>query len=184
MEMLVYFDSDTGRIVAITNELRSDDEYAVITVDFKLVENLLIGSEIFDQYRVLLNETSKEYQLEKVNSVDLRSLTDSVFKIPLVKKPANTDLIVVQDRQNEKWIIKLNEAVYQSLLATQISNLDKPTNLYITDLNDPNVLHDTLTFSISQFNNSRQIEFDLFDITLPVSIYCRKYFTSYAHIIK
>lgn len=184
MEMLVYFDSDTGRIVAVTNELRTDDEYAVITVDFKLVEGLLNGIEIFDHYRVLLNETSKEYQLEKVNSVDLRSLTDSVFKIPLVKKSDNTDLIVVQDRQKGKWIIKINEAVYQTLLSTQMSNLNKPTNLYITDFNDPNVLHSTLTFSIDQFENSKQIEFELFDTDVPVSIYCRKYFTSYAHIIK
>jgi hypothetical protein len=84
----------------------------------------------------------------------------------------------------KKWKIYLGKEFFNEM-QKKPPHLDH-FNIYITDQNDPNILHRTITVSFLDLikNKSFKIDFES-DLEMhPLSVFSRNYFPSHAHIFK
>jgi hypothetical protein len=178
----VYFDLDTGRIHAITNENLDTDEYSYTEVSYEDVAPLVNGEEHFDTCIVDFNPKLKLYELRR-NSIeqDVYTVSDLIYKCQSYQ---DADIQIIQDVKNTCWKFLISESLRQSLAANNVS-LKSQLSFSITEENNPNVLYRSLTFPFSQLVNEfyvikdfkEQYEFD----GLPISVYTIKRFDSYSY---
>lgn len=185
MEILVYFDPESGRLLSITSE-STLEELPSIVVDLDSVRALISGEDTFYQYRVVLDGISKEYVLKKIKNSDI-AVKSTLYKVPKYTgnyDTTNIDFLIIQDLKENSWTIELNQKVYQTLTTTAESILNKNIELYLVSSNDVDFLEKTLTVNLTRADIFGKIYLNTVNISKQVSVYCRKYFTSYAHIIK
>jgi len=178
----VYFELDTGKIHAITNEDMDTDEYSVTEVSYEDVATLVSGEEHFDTCIVDFNPKLKLYELRR-NSIeqDVYSVDDLIYKC---EQTENADIQIIQDVTNTCWKFLISESLRQSLAKHNVS-LKSQLSFSITEENNPNILYRTLSFPFSQLVSDfyvikdfkEEYEFD----GLPVSVYTIKRFDSYSY---
>lgn len=178
----VYFDLDSGKIHAITNEELETDTYSCVEVSYEDVSTLVTGEEHFDTCIVDFNPKLKLYELRR-NSIEQEVYTvdELIYKC---EKLADADVQIIQDVKNTCWKFLISESLRQSLAANNVS-LKSQLSFSITEENNPNVLYRTLSFPFSQLVNDFYVIKDFkedyeFD-GLPISVYTIKRFDSYSY---
>lgn len=104
-----------------------------------------------------------------------------LFKQSIVN--SDTDLMILQDIKNKKWVIVLSNKVYRMLKEITKNNSNYTISFSVTENNDPNILYRSLEVKIKDLLLSKMIEIPFqydweFD-GKKVSIYVEKYFDSY-----
>lgn len=104
-----------------------------------------------------------------------------MFKQSIVN--SDTDLMIIQDIKNKKWVILLSNKVYRMLREINKSNGNYTMSFSVTENNDPNVLYRSLEVQIKDLLLSKMIEipfqYDWEHSGKNVSIYVERYFDSY-----
>lgn len=180
----VYFIKETEEIASISN-YKKDTDLPFVEVPESLVKPIMIGREILRDYKVYFDIKLAEYVFTA--KIDLHeplstSWDSSIYKIPIVtEKDKNFDILVTTD--NKTWIIEASEKVKNAFGKTK----DSPYHyfeIYITEKDDANVLFYTLPIRSMDLIEKEQIIFKNIDIPDYSSVYCRKIFETYGHIIK
>jgi hypothetical protein len=178
----VYFDIETGVIKTITNEILETEEWSHIDTTYEDVEQLISGEEVLDTCRVEFNTKLKVYELKR-NSIDndIFNVDELIYE---VKSNKDSDIQIIQDIKNTCWKFLISENLRSSLIENRVS-VKTQLSFSITEKNNPNILHRTITFPFTQLVNDFYVVKDFkndyeFDAT-PVSVYTIKRFDSYSY---
>lgn len=178
----VYFVKDTEEIASIGN-FKKESDLDFIEVPESLVRPIMIGREPLRDYKVAFDIKLGEYVFTaKMDVHESVSVTwdDSVYKIPEVIDTAEFDIKITTNKN--QWKIEASEKVRAVFGKTK----DSPYHyfeFYITRRDDANVLLAVLPVRSVDLIEKSEIVFDNIDIREPSSVYCKKIFETYAHII-
>lgn len=179
----VYFVKETEEIASIGN-FKKESDLDFIEVPESLVRPIMIGRESLRDYKVAFDIKLGEYVFAaKIDVHESISVTwdDSVYKIPEISDVKEFDIKITTNKN--KWKIEASESVRSAFGKTK----DSPYHyfeFYITRRDDANVLLAVLPVRSSDLVKKTEIVFDNIDIREPSSVYCKKIFETYAHIIE
>ena len=178
----VYFEPDTGNIISVTNDVEDRDDYPSVDTTFEDVEDILSGEEFITNVKVIYNTKSKLYELDR-NTLDnyVYNINDWLYEC---KDGKNSDIQIIQDLKHTCWKFYISDEL-KAKLNEQNVTLNVDCHFHITEKNNPNVLHKTLSFPLTELRNkfyivlpfSEQYEFD----GVPVSIYTIRKFDTYSY---
>jgi len=188
----VFYEPETGEIKGISN-MANDQTLPSVTVTFSQVKNLLEGTDIIHNYKVIFSPDAKDYAFIRLDEQEeiLQSVHDVIFQfpasidtsIPLEYDPTN-DITVIQDYSETCWKIYINGTLARSLRDRKLY-FDQTYEIYLTEFNDPNVLYKTLKVPMTELINNFYciLPFDRVDEDeVRVSVYARKLFEKYQYI--
>lgn len=178
----VYFEANTGNIISVTNDIEQRDDYPSVETTFEDVEDILTGEEFITSVKVVYNTQTKLYELDR-NTLDnyVYNINDWLYEC---NDDTNADIQIIQDLKNTCWKFYIGEEL-KARLNEQKVTLNVDCHFHVTEKNNPNVLHKTLSFPLSQLRSefyivlpfSEQYEFD----GVPVSIYTIRKFDTYSY---
>lgn len=187
----VYYDADTGIIKSISNGQEGNMPF--VLVHFDQVKDILEGKDFIENYKIIFSPDDKDFVFVRKEDEEeiLQSINDVIFQIPslvntsypVIHDPLN-DITIIQDYTDTCWKVYINGGLAHSL---QSKNLyfDKSFDFYITDYNDPNILHKTMSIPVKDLLENFYAVFPFDELEYKeqrISIFTRKLFTKYQHI--
>lgn len=147
----VYF-MDDGTITKVLNYIEESENY--IVVEYLMVEDILSGKDTVLNYIVLYNKENSTYELKKrlSNNIFVNKVSDIIHEFSRnVDSPS--DLTVIQDLSNKKWIFKLSDAFINQITSQKVS-IQAPIVVSVTSRGDPHILYKVLTVKIDDIAKS------------------------------
>ena len=149
----IYYDKETGNIVAITNELE-DNGYSSVEIEFEKIERFLIGKDNFIFFRV---EFDEEDAVKFVNKKE----SPVVFKSNIVEyiRLIEDNNAMLQVTWNlTKWNFKINKDFLKN---NRSKSVNSKVNFFITKENNINFLIRSIEITIKDLvtPNGIDIEF-------------------------
>jgi hypothetical protein len=188
----VFYEPETGEIKGISN-MANEQTLPSVTVSFSQVRNLLEGTDVIHNYKVVFSPDAKDYAFIRLDEQEeiLQSVHDVIFQfpastntsVPLEYDPTN-DITVIQDYAETCWKVYINGTLARSLRDRKLY-FDQIYEIYLTEFNDPNVLYKTLKIPMTELINNFYciLPFDRIDEDeVRVSVYARKIFEKYQYI--
>jgi hypothetical protein len=188
----VFYEPETGEIKGISN-MANDQTLPSVTVSFTQVKNLLEGTDLIHNYKVIFSPDAKDYTFIRLDEQEeiLQSIHDVIYQfpciidtsVPLEYDPTN-DITLIQDYTDTCWKIYINGNLARSLRDRKLY-FDQIYEIYLTEFNDPNVLYKTLKVPMTELINNFYciLPFDRVDEDeVRVSVYARKIFEKYQYI--
>jgi broad-specificity NMP kinase len=168
------FDPSTGAVSGIYPDHSCPDTPSKIEVDDEIAQSVLEGKTQLSSYVVDIDDNS----LEIVENKSLTKIDDVLHRI--IERQwsniENPDISIVVNKANSKLRIQLSKKFYQS----RKIYWDGSTEMLflITDYNDPNGLHDTISITINELFDRETAEFEI-DFPAEFSVYTRRIFKNY-----
>jgi hypothetical protein len=184
-KVFVFYEAETGKIQSISsNETEVDYPYIEIKTDRE--REIVSRLDVFYRYKVSYDPDRKEFLLLEVN-LDIEEflrIDDIIFQYPTVDEIVDQAVIVEQNIYHKKWKVYLGDKFFEEM-QQKPSQVDY-FNIYITDQNDPNILHRTITVSFADLikHRSSKVDFESELEMEPLSVFSRNHFPSHAHIFK
>ena len=185
----IYYDPSTGNIVHFRNQLVLDELpfIEVLEKDLNDIDNL-----DFTKYVVITRNERKVlvYRAYDTNE-DMHTTDDIIHRIPSItlteslnvpEEIYSYDLLIEQDLIKKEVRFRFSNDLRQQFNAPSFQ--EKSVDLFLTNYNDPNILHDM--YSISLYDLCKHWYY-----TLPLEnyngevrdFYTKRYFTNYLHMI-
>jgi hypothetical protein len=177
----VYFIKDTEEIASISN-FKKDTDIDFIEVPASLIQPIMAGREPLRDYKVTFDIKLGEYVFTaKMDVHESVSVTwnDSVYKIPEID---NDDFDIKIITNGTTWTIEASDRVKTAFGKTK----DSPYHyfeFYITRKDDANVLLEVLPVRSNDLIEKKEIIFNNIDIRESFSVYCKRIFDVYSHVI-
>lgn len=181
--LFVFFDPTTGSIKSIASN--SDEiEFPYIMLNSEIDKEKVNNPDAFYKFKVIFDPEQKKNVLIEIN-LDAEQFTkveDLIYQVPLRDLDNNEDIVIIQDTLNKKWEFQIDQK-----LSTMLSGQPLPFdyyNFYVTEFNDPNILHRTIVVSLAEMidNGAVPIDFLTSYEEKNLSIFGRKHFSTHAHI--
>lgn len=181
----VHYDPHTTKAVNLRNYLETNDNLPYI----ELSENdldLKDSSFTISNYRVIVAD--KKIEKIEYNETPIVTIADFIYEIPKMKskeritaKDKHFDLLIEQNNPIGEFRIKLSKELKEKF-ALQGKNA-QVMSVYVTALNDPNILYKTLKFTFGDLikNEYYTLHFDDFK-GVEANVYALKYFQEYIHV--
>lgn len=156
-KLYAYFDIDTGNLLAFSNEIRNEYEYK-LEVSKEDYHRFVSGIEKFTDW-VVSRTKNVDSEFELVQ----RDKQDILFKNNLFEKITNnsddiTDLTIQCDRSNKSWLVIITDEFRQRMYDEGIIGTRyKKVELYITLVNEPNLLLQQITIDMDQLINDKKL---------------------------
>lgn len=166
------FDPADGKILGIYPDHSCTEFINKIEVDEEIAYSVLEGKTLLNSYIVNTENNS----LEIIENKSLTKIDDVLHRIVDSTWTRVEDPDVTIGVSNKKLKISLSEKFYKS----RKIYWDGSTEMLflITDYNDPNALHDTISVTIDKLFESKSLEFEI-DFPIDFSIYTRRIFKKY-----
>jgi len=181
----IHYDPVSFLGVNLRNYLDTTDTLPYIELtenDFDLSD----PSFTISNYRIMANEKKLEKIEEKV--IPISKIADFIYEIPkIISKDRITykdrpfDLLIEQNNPLKEFRIKLSKPLKEKF-ALQGKN-NQSMHVYVTALNDPNILYKTLEFTFGELiqHEYYTLSFDDFNGDMA-NVYALKYFQDYIHV--
>jgi hypothetical protein len=171
------FDPASGNVLGIYPGHSCPDTASKIEVDEEISQSVLEGKTLLSSYVVDTEENS----LEIIENKSLSKIDDVLHRIIDLSwsNVDDPDITIHAFKETKKLKIELSEKFYKS----RKIYWDGSTEMLflITDYNDPNGLHDTVSITIDKLFESKQLEFDV-EFPEDFSVYTRRIFKKYVMI--
>jgi len=181
----LHYNPETLRIVNFRNYLETKDELPYIELT---EEELGIPLKNFDVINYFVIPDKKKIEKIIDEGISISKIDDLIYEIPkiisnkrLTYKDKQFDLMIEQNNSLREFKIKLAKPLKEKFRFQGRSTQEM--SVYVTAMNDPNILYKTLKFTFSNI-----IENEYFTITFgdfggqEVNIYASKYFDNYLHV--
>lgn len=191
-DQFVFYDPNTGDLKGFSNS-NTELDLPFITLNIEEINQIIDGTRPIYEYKVIFSPNEKEFVLIHVNDEEdvLQSINDIIYQIPFkidtsvpLEFDSANDITVVQDYIDTCWKIYINGDLANTLAKRKLY-FDNIYELYVTALNDPNVLYKTMTVPLKELitNFYYIIPFDDLDYNeAKISIYSRRLFNKYQYI--
>lgn len=166
------FDPADGKILGIYPDHSCTEFINKIEVDEEIAYSVLEGKTLLNSYIVNTENNS----LEIIENKSLTKIDDVLHRIIDQSWTDISDPDVTITVTTKKVKITLSEKYYKS----RKIYWDGSTEMLflITDYNDPNSLHDTISITIDRLFEKKNLEFEL-NLPKDFSIYTRRIFKNY-----
>lgn len=191
-DQYVFYDSITGDLKGISNS-SSELNLPYIILNIEELNQIINGTNPLHEYKVIFSPNEKEFVLIHVDEEEegLRSISDVIYQYPFrvitgipLEFDKNNDITVIQDYSDTCWKFYINEELARNLGNKKLY-FDNTHELYVTALNDPNILYKTLKIPLKILITEYYyiLPFDDIDYKeTKISIYSRKLFNKYQYI--
>lgn len=191
-DQYVFYDSITGDLKGISNS-SSELNLPYIILNIEELNQIINGTNPLHEYKVIFSPNEKEFVLIHVDEEEegLRSISDVIYQYPFrvitgipLEFDKNNDITVIQDYSDTCWKFYINEELARNLGNKKLY-FDNIHELYVTALNDPNILYKTLKIPLKILITEYYyiLPFDDIDYKeTKISIYSRKLFNKYQYI--
>ena len=181
----IHYDPVTKVGVNLRNYLETKDALPYIEL---LEKDLDISDQSFSicNYRIILSEKKLEKIEEKVTPIV--KIADFIYEIPKVEsrerityKDRPFDLLIEQNNPLREFRIKLSKPLKEKY--TMQGYNSQHMNVYVTALNDPNILYKTLKFTFGNIIDHEYYTLPFEDFNGDMAnVYALKYFQDYLHV--
>ena len=185
----VYYDQSTGKVIHFRNHV-VDDTYPFLEVRESDIGDI---SDIDVRNFVVIEianrkELVKRKSLEMIDAMSgIDDLVHRISKVNLSEKleipdqSHDYDLLIEQDLKEKVFRFRLSYQLKQQFNEPVFQ--EKTINLYLTNENDPNILHKS--YAINLYNLSRYWYYTIpFDEDMrPNDFYTIRYFSKYLHMV-
>lgn len=183
----VHYDPITKNISSLRNYLDETDPFPHVELKEEDFDGSLSKLDI-TKYRIVLENGKNKLEKIVIHEAAITKINDFIYQIPKVvsdvRITADTqyfDLLIEQNNPLKEFRIKLSK-----MLREKFSLQSKDSQviyLYVTAVNDPNILYKTLKCTIGQLiaNEYYTLNFDDFQGD-DVNIFGLKYFEEYLHV--
>lgn len=190
--VFVFYDSESGDLKGISNQ-SNELSFPYISLNVDEINSIIDGTRPIYEYKVVFSPDDKDFILIHFNDEEevLHSINDIIYQYPFkidTSKPLEldptVDITVIQDYEDTCWKFYINSNLANSLAKKKLY-FDNVHELYITALNDPNILYKTMRLPLKDLitNFHYILPFDDIDYNeLNISIYSRKLFSKYQYI--
>jgi hypothetical protein len=191
-DQYIFYDPSNGGIKCISNS-RSELNLPYIVLNIDEINKIITGFKPIHEYKVIFSPDEKEFVLIHVSEEEdiLYSVSDIIYQYPFkvdtsipLEFDNTNDITIVQDYNDTCWKFYINNKLAKSLGEKKLY-FDNIHELYITALNDPNILYKTLELPLKELitNYYFIIPFDEIDYKeIKISVYSRKLFNKYQYI--
>lgn len=181
----IHYDPHTTRAVNLRNYLETSDNLPYIELAEKDLD-LKDPNFTISNYRVI----AADKKIEKIeyDETPIVTIADFIYEIPKTKskeritaKDRHFDLLIEQNNPLGEFRIKLSKELKEKF-ALQGKNA-QVMHVYVTALNDPNILYKTLKFTFGDLikNEYYTLYFEDFKGN-EANVYALKYFQEYLHV--
>ena len=94
---------------------------------------------------------------------------------------------IIQDVAKGEWSVKITGQTKTLIEGLTTTNKELKQLFYVTDKNNPNILHDTLVVDLNKViedDGTKLINFDKQSAKLNISVFCRNLYNEYNHVIE
>lgn len=191
-DQYIFYDPNSGDLRGISNS-SSELNLPYIVLNIDELNQIVNGSKPLHEYKVIFSPNEKEFVLIHVSEEEdvLHSISDVIYQYPFkidtsipLEFDKSNDITVIQDYNDTCWKFYINDEL-ANVLAKKKLYFDNTHELYVTALNDPNILYKTLELPLKELitNYHFIIPFDELDYKeTKISIYSRKLFNKYQYI--
>ena len=181
----VYY-SESGDLLSVTNENKSDDPHLVIDKD--LYVDFVSGKCNLVDYYVLLSPESppKFLRKDETENFDVDKSIHEIKRLEKITKYDPLSFYIFQDKKKEKWQGKAN---ISGLVESRILNnkyLSQYKKVYVTEENNPNILLGQLTIDMKKFASKKLFDIQSNDNSIvildKISLYCPVNDENFYHI--
>jgi hypothetical protein len=143
----IYFNLETGELLAASNEVRSEYDYS-LTVQYDQYESFVSGNEEFKNWSAVKTKTfDNEYGVELVRKeFQGHTFRNNMFEWIVDPPTKTTELIVHWDEFNHQWIFMMSNGARQRFYDKQIAT--KIIKFFITLENDFDFLIRTIDIEL------------------------------------
>lgn len=167
----VYFDNDSGDILAISNEELPQYQYFF---NLPVEQSYLLENERLEDYKV-------SFDNNEVPTIILKPKQDesALILVKVIEESGkNSELILEKNLKFKKWRISLREDKKEEYLKMGINT---KLEFFIVDANNKNILIRKMAVLLTTLCNSEQTVFDFIshrEELKTAEVYCKKFFTS------
>lgn len=176
----VYFESDSGKILAITNK-NNEDLKNYFELSLQEVEEFLLGTKNIVNYKIVFDIKAQEYKIVNKTQTLVVYADDLIFKLSKIK---GYQIIVTQDLKDKKWKISADDSLKEKMKSVK-SRLEEVMFFSITQANNPNILYNHFYVSIKDIMEKDVVEFNFTsqdeEAEGLVSVYTNRKFERYSH---
>lgn len=176
----VYFESDSGKILAITNK-NNEDLKNYFELSLQEVEEFLLGTKNIVNYKIVFDIKAQEYKIVNKTQTLVVYADDLIFKLSKIK---GYQIIVKQDLKDKKWKISADDSLKEKMKSVK-SRLEEVMFFSITQANNPNILYNHFYVSIKDIMEKDVVEFNFTsqdeEAEGLVSVYTNRKFERYSH---
>ena len=183
----LHYNLDTKQIINLRNYLEVTDSYPFIEVTEKDLGFSIKDIDI-SKYKISVGE-DKKVKLEEIqHKAVLTNIDDYIYQIPkvsanvrLTAADISYDVLIEQNNKDKKFRIKLAKEFRERFASVETTK--QRVYVYVTAVDDPNILYKTLNFSFADlvFNEFHTIDFDDFKGNQS-NIYSMRFFQQYLHV--
>lgn len=181
----IHYDPTTLRIVNFRNYHEKSDQYPYVLMT---EEEIGIPLKEFNVTNYFIKPKEKKIEKKEIDNILITKIDDRIYEIPkIISKDRITyadrrfDLLIEQNNPLKEFRLKLSPSLRETYY--QRGRTLTESNVYVTAVNDPNILYKTLKFRFLDLieNEYYTIKFDDFEGN-KVNIYSTKYFEDYLHV--
>lgn len=181
----VHYDPVTFLGINLRNYLDNNDPLPYIEITEKDFDSA-DPSFTISNYRIIATEKKLVKIEEKI--IPISKIADFIYEIPkVVSKERITykdrpfDLQIEQNNTLREFRIKLSKPLKEKFILQGKNN--QTMHVYVTALNDPNILYKTLKFTFGELiqHEYYTLPFDDFNGDMA-NVYALKYFQDYVHV--
>jgi hypothetical protein len=190
MKQYVEFNQETGNIISIG----PSQEGNCIEIEDNLATSLKTGEKKIDDFKVLLNKENKKYTLREIRKdeelskkfIEEQPASNVIHQLSETYKLAD-GVNIIQDIAKGEWSVKITGQTKTLIEGLTKTNKELKQLFYVTDKNNPNILHDTLVVDLNKViedDGTKLINFDKQSAKLNISVFCRNLYNEYNHVIE
>ena len=178
MKQYLQFKPESGVPVSVG----PTQEGTCIEIDDILSNEIKNATKNLNQFLVVYDDKLKKYVINEIGfgnleeSVNETPASHTIYQIPVVEK-VQDGINLVQDMKNRKWKLVVQGDIIDALKT--ISNKNLYQMLYVTEKDNPNILHNEL--KIDLLKEKCEIE-GVEPANLNISVFCKKIYNNYYHV--
>lgn len=182
-----HYDAATRKVLSFRNYLESSDTNPHVIVTEENLDVPLLDFFVDNHVVVFRDKTHKIEKVEPLIS-GITKIDDFIYEIPkvisekrLTYKDKSFDLMIEQNNSEKVFKVKLAKPVRQKYSLQSYNN--QLMYVYVTAVNDPNILYKTLKFTFGDLvkHEYHTLEFEDFQGE-EANIYAFRYFDDYLHV--
>ena len=180
MQQYLEFNAETGNPIAVGPSKQKTS----IEINDILADEIKSGSKRLEEYKVLYDEKLKKYVINEIGigmleeEINETPASHIIYQVPVVDQ-IKDGINIVQDTKNNKWKLVVQGDIVDTLNAISSNALWQM--FYITNKDDPNILHNQ--FKVDLLQGKCDIEnIDEGINELNISVFCKRIYNNYYNV--
>ena len=163
-----------------------------------MLKNALKIHKLLNKFKQIckhvINKENKKYTLREIRKdeelskkfIEEQPASNVIHQLSETYKLAD-GVNIIQDVAKGEWSVKITGQTKTLIEGLTKTNKELKQLFYVTDKNNPNILHDTLVVDLNKViedDGTKLINFDKQSAKLNISVFCRNLYNEYNHVIE